>query len=398
MGLRLDTRALGREVDRYPGALLGHCVLLLLVSVLALRSASLTPDGGSLHFAERQLGWALAGLGCFFAASLVPYDRLGRRWPALWGLGLLALVGVLVLGTKVNGARSWFSLGPVRLQPSELMKPLLALALAHVAARLGPRLATFGGLARAALVALVPFGLVLLQPDLGTALCFVPISLAIVFAGGARLRHLLGAFAGALACLPLVWCFLLAEYQKLRILSFLDRDEHALGGAYQVTQSVIAIGSGGLLGRGAGQGTQGPLGFLPERHTDFVFAVVCEDWGLLGGALVLGLYASLVALLLEQAHRTRDPEGRGILVGLAAVTATQVVVNVGMVLGVMPVTGIPLPLLSYGGSSLVASMLGFGLAASVARHRSRVALTPGAPREAPERRGTGRTERAILGA
>jgi rod shape determining protein RodA len=141
---------------------------------------------------------------------------------------------------------------------------------------------------------------------------------------------------------------------------------------------VIAVGSGGFLGRGLGQGTQGPLGFLPERHTDFVFAVVCEDFGLLGGLLVLGLYGQLIASLLEIVRTTRDPEGRLIVIGVAAITLVQVVINVGMVLGVMPVTGLPLPLVSYGGSSLVATLCGFGLCASVARNRTKVFVPGGA--------------------
>lgn len=376
MSVRIDGLALSRELDRFPGTLFGVCLALLGVSLLALHSASLTPDGASLGYAAKQAGWAVAGLVGFLGCSQVPYDKLARRAGVLWGVGLVALALVLVVGTKVNGARSWFALGPVRLQPSEFVKYALVLLLARTVARRGAGIGTWKGLGEAALVAGVPIGLVLLQPDLGTALTYLPILGAIVFAAGARLRHLALVAAAGLAALPVAWLFFLKEYQKLRILSFLDSSEHALGGAYQVTQSVIAVGSGGLFGRGLGQGTQGPLGFLPERHTDFIYAVVCEDFGLVGGLVVLGLYGHLLAALLEIVRTTRDPEGRFIVIGVGSVTLVQVVVNVGMVLGALPVTGLPLPLVSYGGSSLVATLCGFGLCASVARHRTRVFAPP----------------------
>lgn len=376
MSLRVDGLALSRELERFPGTLLGVCVALLGVSVVTLHSASLTPDGGSTGYAIKQAGWAVLGLLGFLGCSQVPYDKLGRRAWGFMGVGLVALALVLVVGTKVNGARSWFSLGPVRLQPSEFVKYALVLLLARTVSRRGAGIATWTGLFEAGAITAVPAGLVLLQPDLGTALTYLPILGAIVFAAGARLRHLALVGLAGLSALPIAWCFFLKEYQKLRILSFLDSSEHALGGAYQVNQSVIAIGSGGLFGRGFCQGTQGPLGFLPERHTDFVFAVVCEDFGLVGGVIVLALYGYLLAALLEIVRRTRDPEGRLIVVGVGAVTLVHVVINVGMVLGAMPVTGLPLPLVSYGGSSLVATLCGFGLCASVARHRTRV-LVPG---------------------
>jgi rod shape determining protein RodA len=373
VSLRLDGVALSRELTRLPGGLLLCVVLLLVTSFVALTSAGLTPDGGSLGWATKQLGCGAAGLVAFLGVSQLPYDKLGRRWPWLWTAGLAALALVLAVGTKVNGARSWFALpGGVRLQPSEFVKYALVLSLARVVARRGQGIGTWKGLGEAGLVTAVPVGLVLLQPDLGTALTYLPIALTIVFVAGARLAHLGALAAAGLAALPIAWMFFLKGYQKLRILSFLDAGDHALGAAYQVTQSVIAVGSGGLWGRGFGQGTQGPLGFLPERHTDFIYAVICEDFGLVGGVIVLGLYGQLVASLVQIARTTRDPEGRLIVVGVTSVTVVQVIVNIGMVLGAMPVTGLPLPLVSYGGSSLVATLAGFGLVASVARHRTRV--------------------------
>jgi rod shape determining protein RodA len=365
-------RMFAREVGRFPGTLLGICVLLLGISLLILQSASLKPDGGMMHYASRQLIWASAGLITFMGVSLIPYRWLARRGWILYLLGLVALALVFVVGTKVNGSRRWFSLGPVRVQPSEFVKYVLVIVLAHVIARRGDGIRSWGGLIEAGVVTAIPFLLVLAQPDLGTSLTYLPILGAMVFAAGASLRHLALIGGAGVAAAPLAWLFVLKPYQKMRILAFLDSGEHAQGGAYQTAQSVIAIGSGGLAGRGYQQGTQGPLQFLPERHTDFVFGVIGEDFGLIGCVVVLGIYGYLLTTLAKIAARTRAPLGRLLVVGVGAITITQIAVNAGMALGIAPVTGLTLPLISYGGSSLVASMIGFGLAASVARHRGLV--------------------------
>jgi rod shape determining protein RodA len=361
--------AMLREAARYPATLLFLCLVLLGISLGAIRSASLTPEGTLMHYAGRQVIWAGLGVVVFVVASFLPYQRLGRRWILVFGAGILALLAVFVIGTRVNGARRWFSLGPIRAQPSEVMKYILVIALAHAVARRGAGMRTWGGLIEAGVITSIPMLLVLLQPDLGTALTYIPIVLAIVIAGGARWKHLGMIGLGGIAAAPVMWAFVLRDYQKLRILSFLDSSGHAVGGAYQVNQSLLAVGSGGLFGRGYMQGTQGTLGFLPERHTDFIYAVICEDFGLMGGLCVLAIYGYLLCTLAKIARETRDVEGRLLCVGVGAITTMQILVNVGMALGVMPVTGLTLPLVSYGGSSLVASMFGFGLVASVARHK-----------------------------
>ncbi|MEZ0229249.1 MAG: FtsW/RodA/SpoVE family cell cycle protein, partial [Planctomycetota bacterium] len=188
-------------------------------------------------------------------------------------------------------------------------------------------------------------------------------------AAGARVRHFATVGAGVIAALPLVWFFLLHDYQKQRVYTFISPEASALGGAYQQLQGEIAIGAGGFLGRGFEQGTQGSLGFLPFRHTDFIFAVVGEEWGFVGTLALLVLYGLLVLGLGEVARTTRDVEGRLIVVGVATILVTHVFVNVGMTTGLLPVTGIPLPLVSYGGSSLLANLAGLGLAASVGRRK-----------------------------
>ncbi len=351
-------------------------------SLLFIRSAAYDAGtGGFAPYAERQLEWALVGWAAFFAIAFVPYDRIARRSDWLYGLGLLALVAVFFIGTSVNGSRRWFAVGTIRIQPSEVTKYVLVLFLARVISRQGEKVRTWAGLGAPALATFVPVALVLKQPDLGTALAHVPVLVTMLFAAGARLRHFACVGAAAASALPLGWFFLLHDYQKLRVLTFLSPEHAANGGAYQQLQGTIAIGAGGVLGRGFEQGTQGSLGFLPFRHTDFIFAVVGEEWGLLGTLALLFLYALLVWGLGEVARATRDPEGRLIVVGVATILVTHVFVNVGMTTGILPVTGITLPLVSYGGSSLFANLCGLGLAASVGRRK---VIVWSAPRHTPD--------------
>jgi rod shape determining protein RodA len=305
----------------------------------------------------------------FFVVAWIPYDRITKHADAIYAAGAFALVLVLMIGTVVNGSRRWFAIGTIRIQPSEFSKYCLVIFLARMIAREGERLRTWRGLVGPAVATLVPVALVGKQPDLGTALSHVPLLAAMLFAAGARLRHFAITGVGALAMLPVSWFFLLHDYQKQRVLTFLSPEKSASGGAYQQLQSQIAIGAGGLWGKGYEQGTQGQLGFLPFRHTDFIFAVCGEEWGLVGGLALLGLFGVLALGLAVVATRTRDLEGRLIVVGVASVLITHVLVNVGMATGMGPVTGIGLPFCSYGGSSLLANLLGLGLAASVARRK-----------------------------
>ncbi len=342
------------------------CGFALLLIRSAAYDASTASNAG---YAERQLQWAVASWIAFLVVAWLPYDKITKRGDAIYALGMAALVAVLFIGTVVNGSRRWFAIGSLRIQPSEFSKYCLVVFLAQIIAREGERLRTWRGLVLPAVVTLVPVALVGKQPDLGTALSHVPLLAAMLFAAGARLRHFAITGLGALALLPISWFFLLHDYQKQRVLTFLSPEKSASGGAYQQLQSQIAIGAGGLWGKGFEQGTQGSLGFLPFRHTDFIFAVCGEEWGLAGGVALLALYGVLVLGLAAVACRTRDLEGRLIVVGVAAIIVTHVFVNVGMATGMGPVTGIGLPFVSYGGSSLLANLLGLGLAASVARRK-----------------------------
>jgi rod shape determining protein RodA len=342
--------------------LLGATVGLVLLSATTLATLHVGRAGGSV--ALRQLAWFGVGVVALMVMASIDYRRLVQMAPLLYVLGLGALVAVFVYGRTVSGARRWLLLGPLSVQPSELFKIcFLLMAVWLVTSRwaqpIGPT-----ALVLAAPVALVPMALIVKQPDLGTALLLLPVLLALLVAAGMPMRLLGGLGLAAIAAAPVLW-FALREYQRERILVFLDPLRDPLGTAYNVIQAKIAIGSGQLLGKGVAGATQSRLAFLPERHTDFIFAVFAETWGFVGCLVLLTCYALLLIRGFDIAASTREPVGRLVALGVTAMVAVQVLINVGMVTGLLPVVGIPLPLMSYGGSSMVVSMTALGLLLSV---------------------------------
>ena len=356
--LRVDRRLL-QNVD---WVLLATALFIVALSVLSMWN--LAPRRGGTALAWRQLSWVGIGLVALLVVASVDYRSLVRVAPAFYVLGVSLLVVVFVLGRTVSGARRWIHLGPITFQPSELFKLIFVLTLAWaLASRPGEPLVRGTVMGTLALLG-VPFLLVVRQPDLGTALVLIPVVAAVLVGVGVRLR-VLGAFALAgLAALPLGW-FALKPYQRDRLLVYLDPFRDPLGTAYNVIQAKIAIGSGQLLGKGVSGATQSRLAFLPERHTDFIFAVFAEMWGFIGCLVLIVAYGLLVLRGFEIAASTRDPRGRVLALGVTAVLAAQILINLGMVTGLLPVVGIPLPLMSYGGSSMVASLMGLGLLLSI---------------------------------
>ena len=346
---------------------------ILLGSAAALAALGVVLVGAATRrhgeaFAVRQILWVAAGGVALTATALVDLEALRRRANVLYlgGLALLALV-LNPFGATTNGAQAWFSLGPLALQPAEVMKPVLVMALAaHGARARGP----LDGrrLLGAVLLLGGPVGLVLLQPDLGTAMVLVSLTVGVVAVAGARVRHLalLGIF-GAMAVVGVLRAGVLAPYQVERLTGFLHQSADPRGASWNLEQAKIAIGSGGLAGEGLFSGSQTRLAYVPEQHTDFVFTVVGEELGLVGGATVLGLFGLLAWRIWRAAWRTADPFGALCCAGILAMLVFQVTENVGMTMGITPITGIPLPFLSYGGSSMVATFAAVGLAANVAR-------------------------------
>jgi rod shape determining protein RodA len=345
------------------------CTVLALagLGILSVYSATAAAYGPVLG--AKQALWVALGLVALLVAVSVDYRMWTEVSPLIYGGALVALVVLLVAGESISGARSWFRLGPVRIQPSEFAKIATAMLLARVfAGHKRPR-AGVGTLFAAGLVAGLPLVLVAAQPDMGTALSFAALFLATVYLTGLtrKLVIVLG-LAGALSAVG-GWLFVLKDYQKERILTFFRPESDPLAAGYQTIQSKIAIGSGGLLGKGFGSGTQSQLDFLPEKRTDFIFSVLAEEWGFVGTLLVLGLYLLLLVGLATAAAGARDRLGVYLATSIMVIVAVHVAINLGMVTGLMPTIGIPLPLVSYGGSSMVSTLFAVGLVMSVRMRR-----------------------------
>jgi rod shape determining protein RodA len=343
--------------------LLMALLLLCGYGLLVLFSAT-GQDAGKLE--AQMIRLAIAFLVMFVVAQIPPWELRRWSWP-LFGAGLAMLVGVLAIGEIGKGAQRWLDLGVMSFQPSELLKVAVPMMLARYLAEkpLPPSgLRVFW----ATVLTGVPVLLIALQPDLGTALLVASAGAMVLFLAGLhwRLIALLGVAAAALA--PLLWYFMHA-YQRRRVLTFLNPENDPLGAGYHIIQSKIAIGSGGIYGKGWLNGTQSHLEFLPERSTDFIFAVLGEELGLLGILAMLAIYLFIIARGLYIATRAQDTYGRLLAGGLTLVFFVYLFVNTGMVTGLLPVVGVPLPLVSYGGTSLVTIMAGFGMLMSIHTHR-----------------------------
>nr|MDA8403528.1 rod shape-determining protein RodA [Desulfobacteraceae bacterium] len=318
-----------------------------------------TPVIQAFYF--RQLMWFGAGTMVMIGSFLFSYRKLDQYAYVVYICCILMLVAVLIAGKYVAGSKRWLALGPVSLQPSELVK----VAIIMVLARYYSRTATIKGMGFRALLApilltAIPFVLIVKQPDLGTAMMIVIIAATMTAFSKIEKRTLIGIIICGLVTVPMVWMFL-KGYQKQRILTFLEPDLDPLGAGYHIIQSKIAIGSGMLFGKGMMGGTQNSLSFLPEHHTDFIFSVLSEDWGFVGAGLILVGFLFLIVWTLNIAHGCRDAFGALMAVGIAALIGWEAFINTGMVMGLLPVVGIPLPFISYGGSSVISMMLSIGI-------------------------------------
>jgi rod shape determining protein RodA len=348
------------------------CALAIsaLGSLMILSSTRGTdPDAYDLSFLRRQVLFMGIGIAGMVLVTLVDYRRL-RDFAALPYLAIVAVLGLVLspLGTEQRGTQAWFQLGPFQLQPAELAKVVTVFALAALLARFEAPLPARRLALGLALWAL-PVALVLGQPDLGTALVFVAIVTGMVFVGGTRMRHIvvLTAF-GVVAVMGVLNSDLLEDYQRDRLTQFFDQDE-GLAETYNLDQSKAAIASGGVWGKGLFEGTQTRLGFVPEQHTDFIFTALGEELGFVGCATLLALFALMCLRILRTAQIAQDRLGTLICAGVLAMLVFQAFQNVGMTMGIMPITGITLPFMSYGGSSVVASWLAVGLVLNVHMRR-----------------------------
>jgi rod shape determining protein RodA len=350
--------------------LLGMVLLMSTISVLEIYSATLHTKFHGFH--TKQIGFLLAGLLIMFVVSQIDYHKLIDISPWAYGISVVSLVAVLVVGQKVLGARRWIKLpGGIHFQPSEWVKLVLILAMARYLWGLVGRELDWREIGKAFALIGVPMLLVLKQPDLGTSLTYVPVLIVGLYLGGIHWRRALIIVVTFAVLVTGIWKSgkILKPYQKARLTSFRHPEDDPKGTGYQVRQSLIAVGSGGIWGKGATKGTQTQGDFLPIPYTDFIFAALCEEHGFVGAALVLLLYLFILLRLIQNAQIAADPPGTFLIMGVTAVLIFQIFVNVGMVVGLMPVTGIPLPLLSYGGSSVIFTFLALGIVMNVRMRR-----------------------------
>jgi rod shape determining protein RodA len=358
-----------RLIQNFDWLLLLLAFAIIAVGLVILYSA--LSYGGKVHteVLTRQIYWLGLGVAVMILAFGLDYQWLERFAYPAYVTGLLLLLAVLVHGKTVSGSKRWLDLGLVVAQPSELMKPLLVIALARYFARQekrgGYRLRELG---LPAIMVLLPVVLVALEPDLGTAALLLAISASVILFVGVSSSSLLVLAGFSLGSLPLFW-FLMKGYQRQRILTLLDPGRDPLGAGYHIIQSKIAVGSGQFWGKGFLQGTQSQLRFIPEHHTDFIFTVLAEEWGLVGSLMLLALFLCFILRGLNVARRSRDQFGTLIALGITTIVFWHVAVNIAMVLGMMPVVGIPLPLVSYGGSSAVVTMASVGILLNVAMRK-----------------------------
>lgn len=362
---RIDRRLL----SHFEWPLLGIVVTLTALGLATILSATYSPTRPVSPYFLRQLAWTGLGMGVLGLTLCFDYRLLRRWWPAVYGASVLLLALVPLVGTSAGGATRWLRVGPLVIQPSEPARVAIVIALAgHLCDRLVEGPLSLRCLATPCLLIAIPALLILEQPDLGTTIAFGLGAATVLLLAGLPLRWVAAGALVAAAAMPFVWPRL-EPYQQRRILTFLNPEADPLGSGYHVIQSKVAIGSGGWAGRGFLQGTQNQLNFLPEQHTDFIFAVFAEEWGFLGALSLLALYGLLFARMFVIASRSKDDFGALLVGGLSAGIFWQVLINIGMTTGILPVVGITLPFLSYGGSSLLALLTSCGLIMNVSMRR-----------------------------
>lgn len=362
-----------RLLQRFDWMLLFATFVMLAFGISAIYSVELSRGAEEFILVKKQIIALVLGTGIALFVARTNYQLFRNYARGLYFLGVALLIGVLIFGQELNGARGWFVLpGVGALQPIEFMKVALIATLARYFGEHAQRRFGWKDFFRSGVITAIPVGLAMLQPDLGGAILLVGIWLVMMFFAGARWPHfgvlaLTGVFALAIG-----WFFVFADYQKLRIETFLNPASDPLGTGYNVTQAKIAIGAGGFFGRGLGSGSQSQLRFLPESQADFVFAVIAEELGFIGVTVVLCALGLLLARLIILSRTTRDTFAAFLLLGIMGMLLVQSTVHIGANLSLMPATGVPLPFVSYGGSSLLLASFAIGIAQSIAG-----TLTPG---------------------
>ncbi len=358
-----------RIFQHFDWTLLALVMMICALGVINIYSTRFSLADHASPLYVKQLQWILFGMVAMLVTFLVDYRFINQAAYIIYGLSVLSLLAVAALGHTANGAQRWINFGFFLFQPSELMKLTIVIVLARY---FDDHKSNEPYLLRELfipfLLVMIPCLLILKQPDLGTALMIVIISASIVLFIGMNWKSMIIAIASVLVMMPVAWHFL-KDYQKDRLLTFLSPENDPLGTGYHIIQSMIAVGSGGIFGKGFLKGSQTQLKFLPEQQTDFVFSVFAEEWGFIGGVVLIMMFVSLIIWGLKIALHSKDLLGTILAFGITSLIGWEVIINMGMVLGLLPVVGIPLPFLSYGGSAVVSLLAGIGLLMNVSVRR-----------------------------
>ena len=362
-----------RLIQNFDWIMLGVTILISLIGIMTIYSAT-RPLGINDHpaFYLKQVTWLILGISVLFFMVTFDYVWLSRIAPVLYGIGIVLLIAVFIAGRIGMGAQRWLSIGPLSFQPSEFFKLFYIVMLAQYLGLIKGSLNTQSLSRVFFLTTFFPFILLLKQPDLGTALMVLIIFLCLIIAKGLQKKLAILFVTIGLISLPFfgnIFWGGLKDYQKSRLIAFMEPESDHTGIGYHLNQSKITVGSGKVMGKGYMQGTQGPFRFLPEKHTDFIFAVFAEEWGFLGSFFLLFLYLVLILRGLETAGKAKDDFGRLLALGITFMFFIYLVVNVGMTLGLMPVVGIPLPFMSYGGTALLSNLIAIGILINIRTRR-----------------------------
>jgi len=358
-----------RLVQNFDWLLLGLVLGITALGLLNLYSAGYNRQPGETPLYIKQLYWLAVGLALLFLTLLYDYRHLEKVAYPIYLISVIMLVAVMVGGKMVSGSRRWLPLGSLSFQPAELAKIAIILVLAtYFSRRPRQEALRLQDLLVPGFLVLVPVALIIKQPDLGSGILVLLVAASMILFVGVNWRTLVGCVLTFALCSPLTWHFL-KDYQRQRVLTFLNPEKDPLGAGYHILQSMIAVGSGQFWGKGFLQGTQSQLYFLPEQHTDFVFSVFAEEWGFVGSAVLLVLFCGLALWGLQVARDCKERFGHLLALGMTALIFWQIFINLCMVTGFLPVVGIPLPLCSYGGSSLITTLLGVGFLLNIRMRR-----------------------------
>ncbi|MDD2766140.1 MAG: rod shape-determining protein RodA [Candidatus Moranbacteria bacterium] len=354
-----------RLFSKFDFVLIAVTLLLVAVSLLTLYSLSVTSDA---DYFTKQLIFSVIGFSVLSFVAFFDYRHI-QKYSTLFYFGtLFVLSSVLILGTTVRGTAGWISFGIFQVQPVEFSKITLIIFLASFISKKKSELGEWARVIASLVLSAILIFLVLKQPDLGSSIVLASIWIGMILSSGLRMKHLIVLFVLGMMLIGGSW-FALADYQKDRINNFIHPESDPKGSGYNVLQSIVAVGSGGLFGKGIGHGSQSQLNFLPEKHTDFIFAVIAEELGLIGSFFVISLYLVLLYRIKRIGDMASDNFGYLIAVGVLVMLFVQIVINIGMNIGLLPVTGLPAPLVSYGGSSLVTTLLALGLLLNIYQKR-----------------------------